>query len=133
MEPAGLGGLAGIDAGATDRAYVLVRGTDLHPGGASQDAAVEEGRAIDGKQPGLCRQLRQALAQLAGENVAPAQETSDAAEESNVPAPTPAAPSADMRILEIRRHFQRYRDLVSQGKLSDAGKELEAIQALVQQ
>jgi hypothetical protein len=29
--------------------------------------------------------------------------------------------------------LQRYRELVSQGKLSEAGKELEAIQALVGQ
>ncbi len=38
----------------------------------------------------------------------------------------------DTRIAEIRQHFQRYRELVSQGKLSEAGKELEAIQGLVQ-
>jgi hypothetical protein len=40
---------------------------------------------------------------------------------------------SDARITEIRRHMQRYRELVSQGKLSEAGKELEAIQALVGQ
>jgi hypothetical protein len=43
---------------------------------------------------------------------------------------TPAP--GDQRIGEIRRHLQRYRDLVSQGKWSEAGKELEAIQALVE-
>jgi hypothetical protein len=59
----------------------------------------------------------------------------------NYPTPAPSAPSAqqptaspaqDTRITEIRRHLQRYRELVSQGKLSEAGKELEAIQALVE-
>ncbi len=38
----------------------------------------------------------------------------------------------DPRIAEIRKHLQRYRDLVSQGKWSEAGKELEAVQGLVQ-
>ena len=38
---------------------------------------------------------------------------------------------ADTRIAEIRRHLDRYRDLVSQGKWSEAGKELEAVQAIV--
>lgn len=72
---------------------------------------------------------QQALAQLAGQNF-PAPEA----------APQPTATSAatapkttpDARIQEIRRHLQRYRELVSQGKLSEAGKELEAIQALVE-
>jgi uncharacterized protein len=36
-------------------------------------------------------------------------------------------------IAQIRQHLERYRQLVSQGKLSEAGKELEAIQSLVGQ
>jgi hypothetical protein len=42
-----------------------------------------------------------------------------------------SAPSAgpDSRIESIRRHFRRYRDLVSQGKWAEAGKELEAAEA----
>jgi len=47
-------------------------------------------------------------------------------------APTAQPAGEDPRIPEIRRHLQRYRDLVSQGKWSEAGKELEAVQALVQ-
>jgi uncharacterized protein len=65
---------------------------------------------------------QQALAQLAGG-------TSGA---PPAPAPSPATPSSDTRISEIRRHLDRYRELVSQGKLAEAGRELEAIQALVQ-
>ena len=41
------------------------------------------------------------------------------------------APSIDLRIDEVRRHLQRYRDLAAQGKWSEAGKELEAIEAVV--
>jgi uncharacterized membrane protein (UPF0182 family) len=76
---------------------------------------------------------QEALAHLAGENL-PAPEVAT----TQRPAMTPVAPSGeavpppDARISEIRRHLQRYRELVSQGKLSDAGKELEAIQALVE-
>jgi hypothetical protein len=78
---------------------------------------------------------QQALAQLAGENLPspeaaatqrPATSTNPAATAGQTP------PPPDARIAEVRRHLQRYRDLVSQGKLSDAGKELEAIQALVE-
>ena len=73
---------------------------------------------------------QQALAQLAGVNLPPT-----AAEQAAQPAATPSAPAAaaapDARINEIRRHLDRYRELVSQGKLAEAGKELEAIQALV--
>ncbi len=70
----------------------------------------------------------EALAQLAGRQPAipaPAASTSTSAA-------VPAEPQApDARIGEIRRHLERYRDLVGQGKWSDAGKELEAIQAIV--
>jgi uncharacterized membrane protein (UPF0182 family) len=38
----------------------------------------------------------------------------------------------DPRIDRIRQHLQRYRDLTSQGKWGDAGRELEAIQNEVQ-
>jgi hypothetical protein len=42
-----------------------------------------------------------------------------------------AAPAggSDPRIDSVRRHFRRYRDLVSQGKWAEAGKELEAAEA----
>ena len=70
----------------------------------------------------------QALAQLAGQQPqAPAQA---AAAPSTTTLPSPGPPP-DSRIAEIRRHLERYRDLVGQGKWSEAGKELEAIQTLV--
>ena len=51
---------------------------------------------------------------------------------SAAPGITPAqAPGGDARIAEVRQHLQRYRDLAGQGKWAEAGKELEAIEALV--
>jgi uncharacterized membrane protein (UPF0182 family) len=48
-------------------------------------------------------------------------------------APTPAAPAADARLQRVRDHLRRYRELAAQGKWSEAGKELEAIEAEVKQ
>jgi hypothetical protein len=42
---------------------------------------------------------------------------------------TPANP--DPRLEQVREHLRRYRDLAAQGKWSEAGKELEAIQSIV--
>ena len=76
---------------------------------------------------------QQALEQLAGENyTAPEQPSAQKPAAPGSP-PAPASTTApDTRIPEIRRHLQRYRELVSQGKLAEAGKELEAVQALVE-
>jgi uncharacterized membrane protein (UPF0182 family) len=80
---------------------------------------------------------QQALAELTGENLPEAPATSTGQQPATPAATaTAAAPAVatapDARIAEIRRHLQRYRELVSQGKLSEAGKELEAVQALVE-
>ena len=81
----------------------------------------------------------QALAQLAGEKLPAA--PAAPAEQAPPPQTTStgnAAPAQastqqpDARIAEIRQHLDHYRQLVSQGKLAEAGKELEAIQGLVQ-
>jgi uncharacterized membrane protein (UPF0182 family) len=42
-----------------------------------------------------------------------------------------ATPQGDSLSVNIRQHIERYRSLTSQGKLADAGRELEAIEALV--
>lgn len=82
----------------------------------------------------------QALEQLAAgigqtpENATPVTTTAAPA-----PAPTAAAPGApvkapapaDQRIVQIRQHLDRYKQLMGQGKWAEAGKELEAIQSLV--
>ncbi|HXK01766.1 MAG TPA: UPF0182 family protein [Verrucomicrobiae bacterium] len=71
----------------------------------------------------------QALAQLSGG----AQELITRA---TAPAPVaaaapPQAPGGDPRLEQVREHLRRYRELAAQGKWSDAGRELEAIEALV--
>lgn len=73
---------------------------------------------------------QEALAQLAGEKLptTPEPPTSPTAS----PPPANATPQPDSRITQIRQHLMRYRELVSQGKLSEAGKELEAVQSLVE-
>jgi uncharacterized membrane protein (UPF0182 family) len=47
------------------------------------------------------------------------------------PAAAGAAPAtpADARLGRIREHLRRYRELAAQGRWSEAGKELEAIEA----
>src|SRR5262249_3009383 len=44
---------------------------------------------------------------------------------------SPSGPAADPRIEMIRSHLERYRSLAAQGKWSEAGKELEAVEGLV--
>src|ERR1022692_279646 len=76
---------------------------------------------------------QQALEQLARQTFPTPEATAQTPQPAAPGAARPAAaPASDPRITEIRRHLQRYRELVSQGKLSEAGKELEAIQALVE-
>jgi uncharacterized membrane protein (UPF0182 family) len=76
----------------------------------------------------------EALAQLAGEKLpATPAESAPATAATATTAATPAPTTQpDARIIQIRNHLQRYRELVSQGKLSEAGAELQAIQGLVE-
>jgi hypothetical protein len=76
----------------------------------------------------------QALAQLGGgAGSVPAPENPGS---NTTPAPPPGPQAVqknvDPRIESIRQHLQRYRDLTSQGKWAEAGRELEAIQTEVQ-
>ena len=73
----------------------------------------------------------QALAQLTGG----AQELVTQATTSHDARATPggAPPTGDARLQQVRDHLRRYRELASQGKWSEAGKELEAIEAAVKQ
>jgi uncharacterized protein len=78
---------------------------------------------------------QQALAQLAGQNLSPAVDTTTTSTPASTKTATPetagSTPKPDARVQEIGRHLQRYKELVSQGKLAEAGKELDAIQSLV--
>src|SRR5207253_413039 len=46
---------------------------------------------------------------------------------------TPSPPPGDPRLQRVRDHLRRYRELAAQGKWSEAGKELEAIEGEVRQ
>jgi hypothetical protein len=81
---------------------------------------------------------QQALTQLIGANAPantePATPTPTAAAQAPIAIqPTPAQARHEQLLKQLRDHFQRYRDLNSQGKFSEAGKELETIQNLLKQ
>jgi uncharacterized membrane protein (UPF0182 family) len=79
-----------------------------------------------------------ALASLAavqhGKPPAAASYGSNAAVSASASAPAQAAPAAaasneaQSRLDQIRAHFERYKQLSAQGKLAEAGKELEAVE-----
>jgi uncharacterized membrane protein (UPF0182 family) len=75
----------------------------------------------------------QALSQLStGARQAIQQVTSTAAPPSagqTATAPSPAG--SDARLQSVRDHLRRYRELAAQGRFAEAGKELEALEAVV--
>ncbi len=71
-------------------------------------------------------QALEMLAARQGGRRAPTVSTSP--ERSNAPPPPPQTNSL---IANIRQHIERYRELTAQGKLADAGRELELIESLV--
>jgi hypothetical protein len=74
----------------------------------------------------------EALAELGGYRPPPLQ-TPPPTSAGDPPAPAPPSRSSDPRLDRIRGHLNRYRELVSLGKWAEAGRELEAIEALVRQ
>jgi len=56
---------------------------------------------------------------------APAPSTNQPVMTSNAAPPT--APGADPKLGQLREHWRKYRELSAQGKLAEAGRELEAI------
>ncbi|MGD0499360.1 MAG: UPF0182 family protein [Bryobacteraceae bacterium] len=74
----------------------------------------------------------EALAQLSGGARQLIQQAAAAGPQGAPAQSGPAAPVPDPRIQSVRAHLRRYRDLASQGKWAEAGKELEAIEAEVQ-
>jgi len=76
----------------------------------------------------------QALAQLARLSAQPgatppAQKPPSAAAPAAAGFAQPAAAEAESRLERIRQHLERYRQLTGQGRMAEAGKELEAIDA----
>jgi len=71
-------------------------------------------------------------AALKGQPVSTARSTEVTPTTTAAPATsTPPPAGSDARVESIRSHFKRYRDLMAQGKWSEAGKELEAVEALL--
>jgi uncharacterized membrane protein (UPF0182 family) len=75
----------------------------------------------------------EALAQLGASSPQPIQQTAAPGSAALATPTSPATPGADARIARVREHLRRYRDLAAQGKWSEAGKELEAVEAEVKQ
>ncbi len=74
----------------------------------------------------------QGLAQLSGGREQAVQQAQKSAGATAPPVPQQPAPAgSDARLARIRNHLQRYRELASQGRWAEAGKELEAIEAEV--
>lgn len=78
--------------------------------------------------------LNQLISELGGGSQAPTQQT---AQPRQAPNQTNAAPASGQNqalqtLQQIRDHLTRYRELSSQGKWAEAGKELDAIQQLLQ-
>jgi uncharacterized protein len=75
----------------------------------------------------------QALAQLSAGAQQFVQQASAPAAPAAAGAPlaagAPSGPTSDTRLNAIREHLRKYRELASQGRWSEAGKELEAIEA----
>jgi uncharacterized protein len=76
----------------------------------------------------------EALAQLSGGNPQPATQTGTSAQATAAaPFASPTGSGADARLQRIAEHLRKYQELTSQGRLAEAGKELEAIKAEVKQ
>ena len=73
-----------------------------------------------------------ALEQLRGQlSLAPATPISKSSDPVPVTVTTPKSPVPADRVESLRQHFRRYRELQSQGKFAEAGKQLEDIEALL--
>jgi len=66
-----------------------------------------------------------------GRPVAPSETSAVSTTAAPTPTPTTATAGPDSRIDSIRGHMQKYRELSAQGRWSEAGKELEAIEASI--
>jgi uncharacterized membrane protein (UPF0182 family) len=78
----------------------------------------------------------EALAALAGGNLPPPQTPTAAVAALSAPAPPRAdtgGSGAEARLQRIRDHLRKYNELAGQGRWSEAGKELEAIEAEAKQ
>ena len=73
----------------------------------------------------------QALEQLSSGAPSPPMQQTSLSQVTSAGTTTQSVPLSDPRLEQVREHLRRYRELASQGKWSEAGKELEAIQSIV--
>jgi uncharacterized protein len=73
----------------------------------------------------------EAIAELAGLKTPVAAGTAAVQKTSEAAAPSVAAPNAEAarRLESVRRRLLRYRELTSQGKWAEAGREMEALES----
>ncbi|MBY0508310.1 MAG: UPF0182 family protein [Bryobacteraceae bacterium] len=81
-----------------------------------------------GNQIAYADTYEQALSQLRGQM--PSAPAPSVVSKNNEPAPAPPSDRTD-RVEALRQRFRRYRELQSQGKFAEAGKQLEEIEALL--
>jgi hypothetical protein len=74
----------------------------------------------------------QALSEISGAPLSPAAAETGSAPETARSSPSGASTGgeAEQKLVAIRRHLARYRELAAQGRWAEAGKELEAMDAL---
>ncbi|HYP14849.1 MAG TPA: UPF0182 family protein, partial [Bryobacteraceae bacterium] len=106
------------------RKVVLAMGNRLVYRDTYEEAIAEltgtEGRSSSGTGTAETSQAQQGSAEATAAAVAPTAPST----------PSPPAPSGDPRIQAIRDHLRRYRELSAQGRLAEAGRELEAVMNL---
>jgi len=87
-----------------------------------------------GNQLGYGDTYEQALAQVGASSSAVSALAAAVENKANIDAGRPAtatAAQADPRVERLRGHMKRYRELMAQGKWSEAGRELEAVEGLL--
>jgi uncharacterized membrane protein (UPF0182 family) len=78
-------------------------------------------------------QLSSGAQQLVQQATSTSNAAPSAGQTATAPPAAPAAAGTDARLQRVRDHLKRYREFAAQGKWSEAGKELEAIEAEVRQ
>ena len=108
---------------------------DLHPGHQARMPQLKKVVLAVGNRLIYADTYEEALAQLTGGNPQPPpQQDGTAAHGVHGSAiPWLTGSGADARLQRIADHLRKYQELTSQGRLAEAGKELEAIKAEVKQ
>ena len=133
VEPAGLAGAAQPDSGAAHRQTFLYVAPIYIQAAQARMPQLKKVALVVGNTLVYADTYEQALADLEAiqKGQAPPPKPRAVSERHRPRRPRPRRATADTRVDEIRQHLKRYRDLAAQGKWAEAGKELEAIEAIV--